>query len=59
MGLGDETLKALRQELLTATVENRLKTQWLRRTYNDDPYYRKTREAVERQDALQEALETL
>ena len=59
MGLGDETLKALRQELLTATVENRLKTQWLRRTYNDDPYYRKARDAMERQGALQEALEAL
>lgn len=59
MGFDDETLKALRQELLTATVENRLKTQWLRQTYNDDPYYRKAREAMERQDALQEALEAL
>lgn len=59
MGLDDKALKALRQQLLTATVENRLKTDWLNQTYNGDHYYCRARNAMRRQSALQEALAAL
>lgn len=59
MGLDDKGLKALRQQLLTATVENRLKTEWLQQTYSGDVYYCRARSAIQRQSALQEALAAL
>ena len=59
LGYDDDGLKALRQQLLTATVENRLKTEWLKQLYEGDPYFRRANDALRRQSALNEALDAL
>ena len=59
LGFNDEGVKRLRQELLSATVENRSKRQRLQEGYKDSPLPTLAFSLVDQQDALHEALRIL
>ena len=59
LGYGREGFLALRQDLLTATVENLSKREWLSASYGDSPILREALEAHAREDALTEVLDAL
>ena len=59
LGYGDQPIKALRQALLSATVENRSKRAELRTTYRDTAGLDDTFRMVDEQGALQEVLTVL
>lgn len=56
LGYSDEDLKKLRQELLSATVENHSKRNKLTRSYASSPLPERAFKLVDEQDALNEAL---
>lgn len=61
-GLGAEDIKSLRQQLLSCTVENRAKTDSLRRAYErrgEGPVFERVSATYARQAALSEVLELL
>lgn len=61
-GLGAEGIKSLRQQLLSCTVENRAKTDWLRHEYErrgERPAFERVSTTYARQAALSEVLELL
>lgn len=59
LGYGEDAIKDLRQSLLSATVENRSKRQWLREAYGDSASLRGVFEKVDEHPALQESLAIL
>ena len=60
LGYGAEEIKALRQNLLSCTVENRPKDEYLESLYCAQPgILHRAREAFEQQEALQAILEAL
>ncbi len=59
LGYDKSAFSALRQNMLTATVENRSKETWLAQTHPDTGTLRKARIAVEKQAALREVIESL
>ena len=57
LGYDQEELSVLRQSMLSATVENRTKSEWLHRVYNDNPSLLQQAFAMyESQPALHEVL---
>lgn len=59
LGYSDEDVKALRQELLSATVENHSKRKKLTHSYGNSSLPERAFALVDEQDALNEALEIL
>ena len=59
LGYDDARFKELRQELLSATVENRSKRKQLAREYGNSPQFLKALAMTDNQEALQEALTIL
>ncbi len=62
LGIDEEGIKQLRQELLSCTVENRSKVDQLRQEYlrrGDSSIFEDALDAFEKQDALQEVLSQL
>ena len=59
LGIDQEGIKTLRQKLLSSTVENKSKQQWLLDTYADRRTVQSAIEMYQSQDALQEVLEVL
>ena len=59
LGHSDEDVKKLRQELLSATVENHSKRRKLTQSYGDSSLPERAFKLVDEQDALNEALEIL
>ena len=59
LGYGQEDFLALRQDLLTATVENRSKAERLSASYGDSPLLQRARTAHAQEEALAEVLEGL
>lgn len=59
IGYDDGTLKNLRQRLLSATVENKPKLQWLQARYRDSPVLKSAVAMFDEQKVLQEVLSEL
>ena len=59
MGYSEDDIKALRQTMLSATVENKSKRQWLTDLYEGEPLLIKAIDMYECQAAVQEALTPL
>ena len=59
LGVDQEGIKTLRQKMLSSTVENKSKQQWLLDTYVDPRTVQSAIEMYENQGALQEVLEIL
>ena len=59
LGVDQEGFKALRQKMLSSTVENKSKLQWLVDTYSDPRLVQSAIEMYENQAALHEVLEVL
>ena len=59
LGVDQEGIKTLRQKMLSSTVENKSKQQWLLDTYADPRTVQSAIEMYQNQDALQEVLEIL
>lgn len=59
LGYGEDAIKDLRQSLLSATVENRSKRQYLREAYGDSAGISGVFESVDEHPALQEPLAIL
>ena len=59
LGFNDERIKRLRQDLLSATVENKSKRHWLQRLYRDSALPMKAFDLVDHQAALCEVLTAL
>ena len=59
LGIDQEGFKNLRQNMLSSTVENKSKQQWLIDTYTDPLIVKSAIEMYKNQDALQEVIEAL
>ena len=59
LGYGQEDFAALRQSLLSATVENKPKKVWLANCYDDSAMLQGALRMYEEQDALHEVIQTL
>ena len=59
LGYGQGEFTTLRQQMLSATVENKSKQAWLRHTYNNSPFIDAAFSMYERQGAVQEVVDAL
>ena len=59
LGIDQDGFKTLRQNMLSSTVENKSKQQWLIDTYTDPQIVKSAIEMYQKQGALQEVIETL
>ena len=59
LSYGQNEFKTLRQQMLSATVENKSKQAWLRHVYNNSTFINAVFSMYERQGAVQEIVDTL